>query len=105
MTAAARGRILPKVYDFKEGKLWPNDRPGLGVQVDTKQTDADRQIRHLSRGHVDESAARRFIHQLVGPHDREFRRAAAQTGKRGSMCNPAVSEPPFLLVKPRWPRE
>ena len=25
---------LPKVYDFKEGKLWPNDRPGLGVEVD-----------------------------------------------------------------------
>ena len=25
---------LPKVYDFKDGKLWPNDRPGLGVQVD-----------------------------------------------------------------------
>ncbi|MBY0505962.1 MAG: mandelate racemase/muconate lactonizing enzyme family protein [Bryobacteraceae bacterium] len=30
---------LPKVYDFKDGKLWPNDRPGLGVQVDvTKLT-------------------------------------------------------------------
>jgi galactonate dehydratase len=25
---------LPKVYDFKEGKLWPNDRPGLGVELD-----------------------------------------------------------------------
>ncbi len=25
---------LPKVYDFKDGKLWPNDRPGLGVEVD-----------------------------------------------------------------------
>jgi galactonate dehydratase len=25
---------LWKVYDFKEGKLWPNDRPGLGVGVD-----------------------------------------------------------------------
>ena len=25
---------LPKVYDFKEGKLWPNDRPGLGVDID-----------------------------------------------------------------------
>jgi L-alanine-DL-glutamate epimerase-like enolase superfamily enzyme len=30
---------LPKVYDFKDGKLWPNDRPGLGVEVDaTKLT-------------------------------------------------------------------
>jgi L-alanine-DL-glutamate epimerase-like enolase superfamily enzyme len=25
---------LPKVYDFRDGKLWPNDRPGLGVEVD-----------------------------------------------------------------------
>jgi L-alanine-DL-glutamate epimerase-like enolase superfamily enzyme len=22
-------------YDFKNGKLWPNDRPGIGVEVDT----------------------------------------------------------------------
>ena len=25
---------LPKGYDFKDGKLWPNDRPGLGVVID-----------------------------------------------------------------------
>jgi L-alanine-DL-glutamate epimerase-like enolase superfamily enzyme len=25
---------LTKGYDFKNGKLWPNDRPGLGVEVD-----------------------------------------------------------------------
>jgi len=25
---------LPKVYDFRNGKLWPNDRPGLGVELD-----------------------------------------------------------------------
>jgi len=30
---------LPRGYDFKDGKLWPNDRPGLGVQLDvTKLT-------------------------------------------------------------------
>ena len=28
---------LPKVYDFKNGKLWPNDRPGLGVEVDVSK--------------------------------------------------------------------
>jgi galactonate dehydratase len=27
---------LPAVFDFKDGKLWPNERPGLGVQVDLK---------------------------------------------------------------------
>ena len=25
---------LPHMYDFREGKMWPNDRPGLGVEVD-----------------------------------------------------------------------
>ncbi len=25
---------LPEKYDFKNGKLWPNDRPGLGVVAD-----------------------------------------------------------------------
>jgi L-alanine-DL-glutamate epimerase-like enolase superfamily enzyme len=25
---------LPVVYDFADGKMWPNDRPGLGVEVD-----------------------------------------------------------------------
>ncbi len=25
---------LPKAYDFRNGKLWPNNRPGLGVEVD-----------------------------------------------------------------------
>jgi len=25
---------LPEMYDFREGKMWPNERPGLGVEVD-----------------------------------------------------------------------
>lgn len=25
---------LPVVYDFADGKMWPNERPGLGVEVD-----------------------------------------------------------------------
>jgi L-alanine-DL-glutamate epimerase-like enolase superfamily enzyme len=28
---------LPQCLDFKDGKLWPNERPGLGVEVDFKQ--------------------------------------------------------------------
>jgi len=35
-----QGRTLPHLpvcLDFKEGKLFPNDRPGLGVEVDFKQ--------------------------------------------------------------------
>jgi hypothetical protein len=26
---------LPEYADFKQGKLYPNDRPGLGVTLDT----------------------------------------------------------------------
>jgi hypothetical protein len=22
------------MYDFRDGKMWPNDRPGLGVEID-----------------------------------------------------------------------
>jgi len=27
---------LPQAYDFREGKMWPNDRPGLGVELDMR---------------------------------------------------------------------
>jgi galactonate dehydratase len=25
---------LPRGYNFKDGRMWPNDWPGLGVEVD-----------------------------------------------------------------------
>jgi hypothetical protein len=28
---------MPDFLDFRSGKVWPNDRPGLGVTVDEKQ--------------------------------------------------------------------
>ena len=28
---------LPEVFDFRNGKLWPNARPGLGVTFDPQQ--------------------------------------------------------------------
>jgi len=28
---------LPQHFDYKDGKLWPNDRPGLGVTLDTSK--------------------------------------------------------------------
>ena len=28
---------LPEFLDFRNGKVWPNDRPGLGVTIDEKQ--------------------------------------------------------------------
>ncbi|HTT64463.1 MAG TPA: mandelate racemase/muconate lactonizing enzyme family protein [Bryobacteraceae bacterium] len=27
---------LPQSYDFRNGKIWPNRRPGLGIELDTK---------------------------------------------------------------------
>jgi L-alanine-DL-glutamate epimerase-like enolase superfamily enzyme len=29
---------LPQCFDFRKGKMWPNDRPGLGVVFEPKQT-------------------------------------------------------------------
>ncbi|HYK89819.1 MAG TPA: mandelate racemase/muconate lactonizing enzyme family protein [Acidobacteriota bacterium] len=36
MLPRATGAIphLPKCFDFREGKLWPNERPGIGVEFD-----------------------------------------------------------------------
>ena len=25
---------LPEMYDFRDGKMWPNERPGLGIELD-----------------------------------------------------------------------
>jgi len=38
MTGEGHGTYahLPECYDFRNGKLWPNRRPGLGVTLDTK---------------------------------------------------------------------
>jgi galactonate dehydratase len=33
---ADKPAYLPEVFDFKDGKLWPNECPGLGVHLDTK---------------------------------------------------------------------
>jgi L-alanine-DL-glutamate epimerase-like enolase superfamily enzyme len=39
MTGAGRHPwpYLPQAYDFHNGKLWPNDRPGLGVTLDASK--------------------------------------------------------------------
>jgi L-alanine-DL-glutamate epimerase-like enolase superfamily enzyme len=31
---AHKPSYLPQAFDFKDGKLWPNERPGLGVELD-----------------------------------------------------------------------
>lgn len=38
MTGAGPGPLphLPQAYDFRQGKIYPNQRPGLGVELDTK---------------------------------------------------------------------
>ena len=57
---------LPQCLDFKDGKLYPNDRPGLGVEVDLKQLT---QIAEFTEPDHPESTTllppRRLHHQLV----------------------------------------
>jgi galactonate dehydratase len=46
MTNGGRTRYayLPHSYDFRDGSLWPNQRPGIGVEVDTRQLDLAAEI-------------------------------------------------------------
>jgi galactonate dehydratase len=40
---------LPECYDFRNGKMWPNRRPGLGVTLDTKPLRLVAEITERSR--------------------------------------------------------
>jgi galactonate dehydratase len=40
---------LPEHYDFRNGKMWPNRRPGLGVTLDTKPLTLVTEITERSR--------------------------------------------------------
>jgi galactonate dehydratase len=40
---------LPECYDFRQGKMWPNQRPGLGVTLDTKPLQLVAEITERSR--------------------------------------------------------
>ena len=40
---------LPESYDFRNGKMWPNDRPGLGVTLDTKPLQLVSEIKERQR--------------------------------------------------------
>jgi len=40
---------LPACYDFRNGKMWPNKRPGLGVTVDTSALQLAAEITERSR--------------------------------------------------------
>jgi galactonate dehydratase len=40
---------LPESYDFRNGKMWPNRRPGLGVTLDTKPLRLAAEITERSR--------------------------------------------------------
>lgn len=40
---------LPECYDFRNGKMWPNRRPGLGVTLDTKPLELAAEITERAR--------------------------------------------------------
>ncbi len=40
---------LPQGYDFRSGKLWPNKRAGLGVEVDTGKLELMAEVTEPSR--------------------------------------------------------
>jgi L-alanine-DL-glutamate epimerase-like enolase superfamily enzyme len=40
---------LPASYDFHDGKIWPNRRPGLGIELDTKPLQLALEVTERSR--------------------------------------------------------
>ena len=40
---------LPECYDFRQGRMWPNRRPGLGVTLDTKPLQLAAEVTERSR--------------------------------------------------------
>ncbi len=48
-TGDARYAHLPESFDFRNGKMWPNRRPGLGVTLDTKPLRLVAEITERSR--------------------------------------------------------
>jgi L-alanine-DL-glutamate epimerase-like enolase superfamily enzyme len=40
---------LPRHFDFKDGKLWPNTRPGLGIEFDPQQAKLILEVTQNSR--------------------------------------------------------
>ena len=55
---------MPEFLDCKNGKVWPNDRPGLGVSVDEKQLTFIEAMTEACAGDYS-PAARRLAHALV----------------------------------------
>jgi len=41
---------LPVSYDFEDGKMWPNDRPGLGVELDTSHLELQAEVTEYQEG-------------------------------------------------------
>ncbi len=41
---------LPINYDFKDGKMWPNDRPGLGVELDASKLELQAEVTEYQEG-------------------------------------------------------
>ncbi len=48
-TAGKELSYLPQSYDFRNGKMWPNSRPGLGVEFNPKYT---RQVSEITEHFV-----------------------------------------------------
>ena len=68
---------LPEYADFKAGKLYPNERPGLGVTLDTKPLTQIGEVTEPIQP-LDLQPPRRLAHPLV----------ARQKGDSSEPCRP-----------------
>ena len=61
---------MPEFLECTNGKVWPNDRPGLGISVDEKQLTFIEAMTEGARHHS--PAAGRLADVLVGDRGQQF---------------------------------
>ena len=78
---------MPEFLECRNGKVWPNDRPGLGVSVDEKQLTFVEAMTEGAPG-ADASAARRVADALVAAGVRSGQPAngTSRTARPSSDC-------------------
>jgi hypothetical protein len=59
---------MTRAYDFKNGKIWPNGRPGLGVEVDAGKLTKIGEYNTNRAGMPLNLRPQRRLHPMVGRH-------------------------------------
>ena len=92
---------MPEFLECRNGKVWPNDRPGLGVSIDERQLTFVEAMTEGVPAHP--SASRRVTHALVGIRSSLWSRCGGgvcTTNSRGQTDNLALITRSFWICAP-----